>query len=285
MTKTIEAEGLDLTPPTAAPREAGQQEAGIQAMVDRQARNVAPAAPVAAQGQSGLVAMIERVALSPEADITKLEKLLDMKERIDAEDARRAYDAAMSVMQPELPIIEERGQIRVKGELRSKYAFWEDINEQVQPVLARHGFAITFRVQRTNGDVVVTGIVSHRAGHREETTLPLPVDTSGSKNPVQAIGSSTSYGKRYTAGLLLNLTSRGEDDDGNAAGNTNISEEQVAWLRVAIDDANADEKKFCRFMGVAELSEMLLRDYEKAKQALAEHKAAEAKRAKDEAAS
>ena len=43
----------------------------------------------------------------------------------------------------------------------------------------------------------------------------MPVDTTGSKNGVQAVASSVSYGKRYTAGLLLNITTTGEDDDGN----------------------------------------------------------------------
>jgi hypothetical protein len=45
----------------------------------------------------------------------------------------------------------------------------------------------------------------------------LPHDSTGSKNAVQAVGSSTSYGKRYTACALLNITSRGEDDDGETA--------------------------------------------------------------------
>ncbi|MNO71030.1 ERF superfamily protein [compost metagenome] len=63
----------------------------------------------------------------------------------------------------------------------------------------------------------VTGILMHRAGHREQTTMLLPLDTSGSKNAVQALGSSVSYGKRYVLCALLNITTRGEDDDGNAA--------------------------------------------------------------------
>jgi len=47
--------------------------------------------------------------------------------------------------------------------------------------------------------------------------MTLPLDNSGSKNAVQAVGSSVSYGKRYVMAALLNITTRGEDDDGNAA--------------------------------------------------------------------
>ena len=63
---------------------------------------------------------------------------------------------------------------------------------------------------------MVVGVLRHEAGHKEEAELVLPADVSGGKNPVQAVGSSLSYGQRYVTKLLLNLASRrlGEDDDG-----------------------------------------------------------------------
>lgn len=45
----------------------------------------------------------------------------------------------------------------------------------------------------------------------------LPADVSGNKNAVQAFGSSTSYGKRYVLCALLNITTRGQDDNGHGA--------------------------------------------------------------------
>src|SRR6185503_15653016 len=96
-----------------------------------------------------------------------------------------------------------------------------------------HGFALSFRTgSAPDGKLTVTGILSHRAGHQEETTLALMHDSTGSKNSVQAVGSSISYGKRYTAGALLNITSRGEDDDGKLAGAPEyITETQVSELQ------------------------------------------------------
>ena len=64
----------------------------------------------------------------------------------------------------------------------------------------------------------MTGVLRHRAGHEEEAEIELPADASGDKNPVQAVGSTMSYGQRYVTRMLLNLTSRGEDDDGAVAG-------------------------------------------------------------------
>ena len=60
--------------------------------------------------------------------------------------------------------------------------------------------------------------------------MTLPYDSTGSKNTVQSIGSSTSYGKRYTAAALLNLTARGEDDDGKTGGSVPIDQQQLTAL-------------------------------------------------------
>jgi hypothetical protein len=172
---------------------------------------------------SAILAVIERAARDPAVDIEKMERLMAMAERMAERQAKADYNAALAEMQPNLPIVERRGMISVPAKDNktghdTPYALWEDVNEAIRPMLAEHGFALSFRVGKDSDRVVVTGVLSHRGGHSEETTLSLPMDTTGSKNNVQAIGSSVSYGKRYTAGALLNLTSRGEDDDGQSGG-------------------------------------------------------------------
>lgn len=168
---------------------------------------------------ASLIDVIAQAARDPSVDIDKMERLIAMQERVQGREAQTSYYAALAEMQPNLPIIDERGGIKGRdGQVQSTYALWEDVNEAIRPTLAEHGFSLSFRVARAEGEIIVTGILAHRMGHREETTLTLPTDTSGSKNAVQAVGSSTSYGKRYTAFALLNITTTGEDDDGNKAG-------------------------------------------------------------------
>src|SRR3546814_10944018 len=89
-----------------------------------------------------------------------------------------------------------------------KYALWEDIIEAIRDLLSEHGFALSFRTGRENDQITVTGILSHRDGHSEETTIFLPLDTTGAKNAVQGVGSSPRYGKRYAAPHLLHLPLR-----------------------------------------------------------------------------
>ncbi|POA88012.1 ERF family protein [Pseudomonas protegens] len=174
--------------------------------------------PAIAAESVTILQIIQQVAMSPNADIDKMERLMVMHQNIQALQAKQQFDEALSLMQEELPVIGERGGIKDKnGRIQSTYALWEDINEMIKPVLARHGFALSFRTPRNERGIEVEGVLSHRAGHRETTSLVLPADTTGSKNGVQAVASSVSYGKRYTAGALLNFTTTGEDDDGNGA--------------------------------------------------------------------
>jgi hypothetical protein len=202
---------------------------------------------------AAVMQVIERAAANPDVSVEKLEKLLDIQERIFSKNAEIAFNGAMAEMQAELPVISERGTIKIPGRPDTKYAKFEDINETVKPILKKHGFAISFKIDSTNGKVAVTGILTHRGGHREQTTMDLPVDTSGSKNPVQAVGSSTAYGKRYTMEALLNLTSRGQDDDGKRGGGGGVSEERFLELKKQIEATTSkDAAKKLWSVGVKE---------------------------------
>lgn len=190
-------------------------------IVPKEAAEIVPVSESAAIFQ-----IIERAARDPNVDIDKMQRLMEMHERVQASRAKSAFDSELALLQPKLPTIDEKGRIVVRDKIdkdkiiqSTSYALWEDINESIRPYLAEHGFALSFRTGLSaDGRVTVTAILSHRDGHREETMMVLPHDSTGSKNAVQAVGSSTSYGKRYTACALLNITSRGEDDDAKSTG-------------------------------------------------------------------
>ncbi|WP_249729608.1 ERF family protein [Chelatococcus sp. YT9] len=219
---------------------------------------------------AAIIQVIERAALNPNVDIDKMQRLLDMQERILAREAKASFDAAFSQMQPELPIINENGGIKNKDDkVQSTYAKWEDINEAIKPVLAQHGFSLRFRIGQDAGKIVVTGILSHREGHSEETSIHLPIDTSGSKNAVQAVGSTTSYGQRYTAKALLNITSRAKadrDDDGASAGApVLITDDQAEQIHKLISDTGADINKFLAYFKAESVSDLKARDFDRAR--------------------
>lgn len=161
-----------------------------------------------------MVSMIERIAMDPDADLQKLERMLQMREQHEAREAEKAFAAAFAAASAEFPTIPLNG----KGHNQKPYATLKDITAKTRPVLSEHGLALTFSID-VGESVVVTAKLMHRQGHAETTSIALPRETSGSKNAVQAVGSSQTYGQRYTAQAILGL-SLGDDteDDGNASG-------------------------------------------------------------------
>lgn len=218
---------------------------------------------VTVSSASAIIQVIERAARDPNIDIDKMERLLAMQERIVAKQAQASYAASLSLLQPTLPIIGERGSIKNNsGTVQSKYALWEDIVGVITPLLAVQGFSLSFRTGNKDGKIQVTGVLLHREGHSEETTLDLPADTSGSKNAVQAVASSVSYGKRYTAGALLNLRTGEIDDDGRgAAQHPTLSDEQIANINALITEVGADKGRFLKYAKVASLDQILACNY------------------------
>lgn len=230
-----------------------------------------------------MIQVIERAATNPDVDIDKMERLLAMQERIWDRNAKAEFTTAKLAMRPELPEISPRGRIiiREKGKpeniiQETAFARFEDIHEAVMPILTKNGFDLSFKNgMAPDGKVRVTTILSHISGHSEETYFDLPHDSSGSKNAVQAVGSSTSYGKRYGVMNILNIRVCGEDDDGQKAGAPDtISDEQNVELGTLATDVSANMPKFLKFLKIDKLSDLPATRFEEAKLAL------EAKRAK-----
>lgn len=212
---------------------------------------------------AAILSMIERAARDPQVDVDKLERLFSIQQAAEARRARASYDAAFSVMQPHLPEIDKRGKIIIKAKDNTEkllqstpYALWEDTSKLIRPVLAEHGFGLSFRVAQTDARLTVTAVLSHVGGHREETSFSAPIDNTGSKNNVQGWGSSMSYCKRYAATALLNITTRGEDDDGKAAGHVSAPENTLADLRKLIADTGSSVGKICEHFSVGELEDL-----------------------------
>lgn len=203
--------------------------------------------------------MFERLARDPNVDVVKLERLIEMQERILAYNAKAEYYTAFAAMQGDLPTVEEKGSTN-----NGMYALHEDIVEAVRPVLQKHGFMLTHRTHFPDATTVrVVGILAHKGGHAEETEFLSKADTSGNKNAIQALGSAQSYGQRYTSRALLNIASRVADDDGIATSPKPKPEKPApdgydAWLAVldgvagngdaafekAWADSKADHRKF-----------------------------------------
>lgn len=194
-----------------------------------------------------IMAIIEKAALNSAIDVDKMQKLLDMQEKILDRKAKHNFSVDFVRMKSNLPKI-----IRTKNntQTKSRYASLDDINEIINPILNEYNFGTSCKISQTDKLINVTAVLWHRDGHSEETTISLPLDKSGiqgavNKTDVHAIASSTTYGKRLALCALLNLSTGDEsDNDGNYQSNEPIAtEEQQKAIEarvVKLNKANTD---------------------------------------------
>jgi hypothetical protein len=203
--------------------------------------------------------MLDR-AVSSGASVETLERLMNLQERWEANQARKAFDDAMAAAKAEIPTINKNRMVDFTGKtgVRTHYRH-EDLGEiarTVDPILAKHGLSYRFRTASPVGEpVTVTCVISHRDGHSEENTLVGPRDESGNKNAIQSIGSTLSFLQRYTLKAGLGLAAS-YDDDGKKSDDDPISQDQVKVIRDLIDATGSDIAKFCKYIGVESIPEI-----------------------------
>jgi len=168
---------------------------------------------------SAIIQIIDRAATDPNVDIDKMERLLNMQERIFDKNAEMAFNTAMSAVQKEMPRIQRESENK---QTRSKYAKLEAINRVLVPIYTEYGFALSFGTgdTQTEGWQRITCIASHVSGFSKDFFVDLPIDNEGmqgnaNKTKMHGAGSTMSYGRRYLTILIFNISIADEDNDGN----------------------------------------------------------------------
>lgn len=169
--------------------------------------------------QSATPAELLTLAVSKDLDIDKLGKLMELQERWQKEQARKAFFSALSDFQIACPDI--RKNKRVYFETRSggtptEYFFapLADIDRQIKEPLKACGLTKRWEIEDDKETIRVTCIITHVDGHSERTTMTGTPDNSGGKNTMQARASSVEYMRRYTLIGALGITTADTDIDG-----------------------------------------------------------------------
>ena len=228
---------------------------------------------LAAAAAPSLLTTIADLARDPACDVEKLRALIGMQRDVMAEQARIAFDAAMADAQAEMvPVVRHATNAHTK----SRYARLEDIDNAIRPVITRHGFSLTFNnPDQTPDAIVVTCAVAHRDGHMRSYKIAGARDDKGSqgnpnKTPIQAIGSTISYLRRYLTCMIFNVALTNDDTDGNEI--SPITARQARDLETLLTESGADRAKFLAFLRVDDLADLSSRDYPKARAALEQKK-------------
>lgn len=221
------------------------------------AENIRPIEPQALVTMTPMD-MLSR-AVQSGADLDMIEKLMNLQERWEAANARKAFNEAIAAAKAEIkPIVRNR-----IGHNNKKYADMAAVAEAVDPILSKHGLSYRFRSSQA-ANISVTCILFHRQGHEEETPLSAAADTSGNKSAIHGLGSTLTYLERYTLMLALGLAASNDDDGKAASDGATISEDQIGDLTVLMQSVGADKAKFLRFFKVEQLAELPAKRFQEA---------------------
>lgn len=215
-----------------------------------------------------------RQAIAANQPIEVIRELKDMAKELAADEARRAFDQAVSAAKADIPVIKKNRHVgfqhkNSEGSTDYWHEDFAEIARTVSPILSEHGLSYRFRTKQGDGRVTVTCILSHRDGHSEDTELSAAPDNSGKKNTIQQVGSAITYLQRYTLKLALGLAAAA-DDDGQASGANaeTITEKQLENLRALASEVNADLEKFCQYFKIEALPELAAKDFNRAMDSL-----------------
>jgi len=167
-------------------------------------------------------------ALEKGADISLIEKLIDLKMKVDQQKAEVEIRKAIANFQGEMPIVAKTKVVHNRdGSLRYKYAPIDEIVKISAPILAKHGLSVTIDTQFNEHNVVVTAIVQHIHGGERKSSFIIPIMKSDYMNDAQAVASALTYAKRYAYCNVLGIMIGDEDDDAQAVSKEDETKQEV----------------------------------------------------------
>ena len=217
------------------------------------------AIPQSVDPVTAMIQVIERIALNPDVDVDKMEKVMDMQERMMDRNAELEFNQAMTHVQNNLPVIPKDAY---NEHTKSHYSRHETIVKAIKPVYTREGFAISFseaetpQIKDQPKSIKIIGVLRHKAGHSETYFTVLPIDKTGiggtvNKTGVHATGSTITYGRRYLTCMIFDVAT-GDDTDGNIPTVVDetiyISEEQSNSLYAKIDGHGVNKTGFYKWL-------------------------------------
>lgn len=166
-------------------------------------------------------ALVETM-VSRGGDLANLDRMLDLQIKWEANEARKAFVAAMAAFKAEPMEILKRKLVSFEtrdGDTTSyRHAELADVTDAVVPAMGKHGLSHRWDIKQQGGAITVTCTITHALGHSESVEMTAAPDASGKKNAIQQVASTTTYLQRYTLLAATGMATKGMDDDGGGYG-------------------------------------------------------------------
>ena len=240
-------------------------------MQDKQKTSAVATQPsvIVSEAPTQLVSQADRLiemAIANNADMDKLEKLLDLKERYDHEEARKLFTKALAKFKSEDIQIGKDKSVGYQGKdgwVGYTHASLGNVVSTAVPHMSKHGLSHRWDVVQNGPSITVTCILTHEGGHSEKVSMMAAPDDTGKKNSIQQVASTVTYLERYTFLSITGLAVEDQaDDDGQQAEVVvaHINEDQVNALHSKITDNELDMDIFLRWLATSAIKAGRLED-------------------------
>lgn len=218
--------------------------------------------------QDAMLSIIEKVALDPNVNTEKMQQMIDMQMQIFDKNAQIEFNKDMVKCQSKMPKVVRN---KKNDQTKSTYATLDNVLEVCKPIYTRFGFSLSFGNKKAEKEnhVCVTCEIMHKSGYTKYHEVEWPVDNKGmagktNKTEIHGIASTNSYAQRYLTTMIFNIAITDFDNDGNGEGEPKLTNEQCCDLKALMIEVGADESKFCKFMNVSKLPDILNENYKRA---------------------
>jgi hypothetical protein len=224
-----------------------------------------------ASDSASLLQIISRAASDPAVDIDKMERLLQMHERLVARDAEQEFNLAMTQAQREMRPVSADA---TNPQTHSKYATYAKLDAALRPIYTECGFSLSFDEGESPKDELIRVLcyVSHTGGFTRTYHKDMPADGKGAKGndvmtKTHASGAAMSYGMRYLLKGIFNVAVGEDDRDGNAPPRPAalITVQQADEIRDLIRQAKSTPEKFCEVGKIEAIEDVRAADFASAK--------------------
>lgn len=176
-----------------------------------------------------------QMAINKDLDVDKLAKIIDMNVEEKKRQAKENFYFHFAEMQKEFrPIVRSK-----KGD-KGMYAPVDILVKQYSPLISKHGFSFSWNEEQVNDKALKIIFTISGYGHDKVNAKILPeyIPDKGNQsgkaimNVLQAEGTRSTYGYRYTFKAGFGLTETDEDTDGQLNFTDAVDyADDIVWLK------------------------------------------------------
>lgn len=234
-----------------------------------------PARQEGALVQGDDTADLLRLAVEKGTPVEQLTALVDLRERMEARQARREYFAALKRFQQAYrnnPVIKQRSADFANtggGRTQYNYANADDVARHIGEMLEVEGLNYKWDAKVDGGLLTLTTTVMHEGGHSESSTFVVPTESKAGMSPQQKVGAASSYAQARGLANALGITITDEPPD--VTDPTPVSDEQLEDIQTACAEHDVPVERLLKLAGVKKASDIRRGDYLKVLAAIDEY--------------